>query len=102
MAAIRMCLTLHRSFPPTRERTEIAARVLADKHIRNGPGTGPAISVSFAKILVAAGGLNAAPGRLRRALRLRRIGIGQQRLLRSCGGGLRQYDHFRSDLHAIV
>src|SRR5262245_64591928 len=66
------------------------------------PGTRPGQFGEFAKILIAAGGPNAAPRRLRGALRLRCISIGQQRLLRSCDGGLRRHDRVRTDVHAIV
>src|SRR5262245_58468432 len=77
------------SSAPAQERKKMARR-------------GPSHFIDIVTMLVAAGRPDVCPRRLRRALRLRSIGIGQQCLLRSCDGGLRQHDHFRSDLHAIV
>jgi hypothetical protein len=47
-------------------------------------------------------GPDAAPRRLRRALRLQRIGVGQRGVLGFRDRSLRQHDHFRPDLHAVV
>jgi len=47
-------------------------------------------------------GPDAAPRRLRRPLRLQRIGVGQRGVLGIRDRSLRQHEHFRPDLHAIV